>query len=228
MVDRMNKHQKNNSSLVIDSKALDKAYKRLDPDQVNFYEAAFKYPMVCCNAPAGCGKTLVAVLASLELLNEGIIDKIYYIRIPDDRSLRLGFLPGTEDEKQYIYTAPFYDACSSLGIQPEMIDDAKIDGTIVTCTDIVMRGMNINKSSVIIDESQNGRLSDLKLILTRLSDNCKCFLLGHAKQYDNFKGENDHAFERYIEHLCTQSWAINCKLTKNHRGKISQWADNLV
>lgn len=215
------------SSLVINSKELDRAYKKLDKDQLNYFNSFSNHIITCVNAASGSGKTFVAVLAALQAFNQGEVNKIYYIRIPDDRSLRLGYLPGTSDDKQSIYTTPFYNACTSLGLRDEDIDIARDNNEIVLCTDIVLRGTNICNSFVIIDEAQNGRLSDLKLILTRISDNCKVALIGHSAQYDNFKGINEKAFEKYIDHLTKKSWAIECKLTKNYRGKLSSWADEL-
>ena len=213
------------SSLVINSKELDRAYKKLDKDQLDYFNSFSNHIITCVNAASGSGKTFVAVLAALQAFNQGEVNKIYYIRIPDDRSLRLGYLPGSSDDKQSIY--PFYNACTSLGLREEDIDIARDNNEIVLCTDIVLRGTNICNAFVIIDEAQNGRLSDLKLILTRISDNCKVALIGHSAQYDNFKGTNEKAFEKYIEHLTKKSWAIECKLTKNYRGKLSSWADEL-
>ena len=204
------------SSLVINSKELDRAYKKLDKDQLDYFNSFSNHIITCVNAASGSGKTFVAVLAALQAF-----------RIPDDRSLRLGYLPGSSDDKQSIYTTPFYNACTSLGLREEDIDIARDNNEIVLCTDIVLRGTNICNAFVIIDEAQNGRLSDLKLILTRISDNCKVALIGHSAQYDNFKGTNEKAFEKYIEHLTKKSWAIECKLTKNYRGKLSSWADEL-
>lgn len=225
----MNKHTASStySSLIINSKELDRAYNKLDEDQLYYFKSFNNHLISCVNAPSGSGKTFVAILKALQTFNEGEVNRIYYIRIPDDRSLRLGYLPGTSDDKQSIYTLPFYNACNNLGIRDEEIDMARNNNEIVLCTDISLRGTNINNAFVIIDEAQNGRLSDLKLILTRISDTCKVALIGHSAQYDNFKGTNEKAFEKYINHLTKKSWAIECKLNKNYRGKLSTWADEL-
>lgn len=227
-----NKHNNGKSNniaveaLEIDNRAIDKARDKLDQDQKAYYDAFNDYDVVCVDAPAGTGKTYVAVMKALYLYSTGDIDKIFYIRIPDDRSLRMGFLPGTEEEKQAIYTAPFYCICEYLGIQPEMIDMAALNREIILTTDVSLRGVTIDRSFVIIDEAQNGNISDLKLILTRITDKCKVALIGQSSQYDN-KNISDNAFRRYINHFTNKPWAIECKLTHNYRGRISQWADQL-
>lgn len=213
-------------SLEIDNKTIDRSRDKLDDDQKKYYDSFDEYSVVCVDAPAGTGKTYVAVMKALYLYSIGKINKIFYIRIPDDRSLRMGFLPGTEEEKQAIYTAPFYCICEYLGIQPEMIDEAVENREIILTTDVALRGVTIDNSFVIIDEAQNGNISDLKLILTRITDRCKVALIGQSSQYDN-KSMSDHAFRKYIDHFATRKWAIECRLTKNYRGKISQWADQL-
>ena len=101
------------SSLVINSKELDRAYKKLDKDQLNYFNSFSNHIITCVNAASGSGKTFVAVLAALQAFNQGEVNKIYYIRIPDDRSLRLGYLPGSSDDKQSIYTR-----CVSEILQP--------------------------------------------------------------------------------------------------------------
>lgn len=214
---------------IIDSREIDNYYRKLDSYQREYYHTLLNddYQMVCVNSPAGTGKTTIAVMAALEMLRKQEIGKIFYVRFPDDRSLRLGYLPGDEEDKTSSYTKPFFNACEEFGILQEGIYDMEENGQVELCTDISMRGTNISDAAVIIDEAQNSRFADLKLVLTRIKDNCKCALIGYSGQVDNFKGEEEHAFEKYIEHMTKQSWAIECKLPKNYRGKLSTWADKL-
>lgn len=208
---------------------LDRYYNRLDKHQKAYYQSLLDKAasVVCVDSPAGTGKTTIAVMAGLQLLQQGEVDKIYYIRFADDRSLRLGFLPGDTVDKTSIYMTPFYDACLELGVDKFHVDAMITQEQIVLCTDIAMRGINISKSFVIIDESQNARFNDLKLVLTRIKDDCKVALIGHSLQCDNFKGKNEKAFLLYIDHLCKKNWAVRCELPINYRGRISSWADVL-
>lgn len=211
-------------------KVIDRFYKRLNDEQKAYYEALIDNStiVVCSNSVAGTGKSTIAVMAALELMDEGRINHIYYVRFADDRALKLGFLPGDEMEKESLFMNPFYSACEEFGLDEYRVDDMIIKKQIILCTDIGLRGCNIENSMVIIDEAQNAHFADLKLVLTRIKDNCKCALIGHSGQNDNFKMKtNDHAFERYIDHLCEKEWAKKINLVKNYRGKLSSWADAL-
>lgn len=208
------------------SKDRDRFYGKLDEFQRAYYDSIIKKSVVCVDAPAGTGKTSVAVLAGLQMLAQGSISKLIYLRFPDDRSLKLGYLPGVLEDKQMYYMYPFYEACSDCGLQKETVDELIEYEVIELCTDIGMRGRNLRSSYVILDETQNARFGDLKLVLTRLHDDSKAVMIGHNGQCDNFKG-NDNSFNRYIEHLCKKDWAVSCELPKNYRGKISRWVDEL-
>jgi phosphate starvation-inducible protein PhoH len=209
------------------SREVDKFYNRMDDYQRNMYSSIFDKSVVCCNCKAGTGKTTIAVAAGVTMLNRGIVNKIVYLRFPDDRSLRLGFFPGNMDEKSQYYFYPLFEALYNFGFRDEDIENYIYNEQIEICTDVALRGRNIEKSLVICDESQNARFSDLKLALTRLHDSSKCFLLGMSAQRDNFKGTEEYAFEKYIDHLTQKSWAVNIDLVKNYRGKISTWCDEL-
>lgn len=213
-------------AILMNSKERDRFYAKLDEHQRNYHTAILSKSVVCCNEKSGTGKTSVAVLAGLQMLAEGKVSKISYIRIPDDRSLKLGYLPGDLEAKCEYYFYPFYDACIECGLQIEAVDELIEQGMIELTTDLGMRGRNLKKSFVIIDECQSSNLSDLKLILTRLLDDCICVMLGHSGQFDNFC-VSDRAFERYIEHMCKKPWAVKCDLPINYRGKISRHADEL-
>lgn len=211
-------------------KDMDRYYQKLDPYQKEYYERLIdtKTSVVCVDSCAGTGKTTIAVMAALQLLGEDRAARIFYIRFPDDRSLRLGFLPGDTTDKTSIYMTPFYDACLEFGLSRDHVESLIAEDRIQLCTDIAMRGINISRAFVIIDESQNARFNDLKLVLTRIKDDCKVALMGHSGQQDNYKGTPDNAFKRYINHLCIKPWAAQCSLKCSHRGRISAWADQLT
>ena len=191
------------------SKNMDRYYQKLDNFQKDYYQAILDNPVVCVDAKAGTGKTTIAVMAALQLQKEGKISHIYYVRFPDDRSLKLGYIPGDAEAKQEMYTFPFKQTCYEFGLSYSDIGSMKENEDVIFDTDIAMRGTNIEKSLVIIDEAQNGHLSDLKLVLTRIHDDCKCILIGHSGQYDNFKGKNDNAFVSYIKHLTKKPWTVS-------------------
>lgn len=211
----------------------DKFYEKLDPHQKEAYDCLLsdKYNVVIFDAKAGCGKTTLAFLAGLNMLRDGKVAQVLYIRIPDIRAGKLGFLPGELDEKESIYMQPAYDACLENGLQPHAVDALRMKGMIEFGTDVTMRGRNLKDCFVIIDEPQNADMETLRLILTRLHDNSKCVLSGHSGQMDNpperFGKEGFNAFEVYTLHLLLKPWAVKCSLPINYRGKVSRWADDI-
>ena len=82
------------------------------------------------------------------------------------------------------------------------------------------------KKVVIIDESQNFTVAELKKTLTRCGDDCKIFCIGHTLQCD-LKDDSKSGFRRYIEHFRGYDNVSVCNLTVNHRGWISSHADEL-
>jgi predicted ribonuclease YlaK len=90
-----------------------------------------------------------------------------------------------------------------------------------------MRGINIKEAAVIVDETQNASFKDLKLLLTRLHDDCHVALIGHTAQIDNENCVKEKAFIHYMEHFCKKQWAQRVDLKHNYRGKISAYADAL-
>ena len=85
---------------------------------------------------------------------------------------------------------------------------------------------NLKKKVIILDEAQNYTVADLKKTLTRCSDDCKVIVVGHDKQCD-LKDKNTTGFMKYIDHFRGHENCEICELTINHRGWLSQFADEL-
>ena len=206
----------------------------LDDEQKNFINSVWDKEklIIFCNAKAGTGKTFLATGVADMLVKYGLYEGIVYI-VSTYGENRQGYLPGTITEKSEVYFEPFYQALISCDINPNIaINDESMvnqkNGTgYVTClTHTFLRGTNFEKKVIIIDEAQNFKLDELKKTLTRCADSCKVICIGHDKQCD-IEDANKSGFVKYIEHLKEKPWACVCNLTKNYRGKISQWADEL-
>ena len=103
----------------------------------------------------------------------------------------------------------------------------KYDEAYVTLiTHTFLRGDNLKHKIIILDESQNFTVSDLKKTLTRCSDDCKIIVIGHEKQCD-LSDKMKSGFKKYIDHFFGHDHCQVCQLTINHRGWVSQWADEL-
>lgn len=219
----------NTSGVDFISKEIENLKKKLDGTQMKLYNSIIDNLVTCCNAKAGTGKTTVATMAAFDLLQKEIVSKIYYIRFPDQLMQSLGALPGDIDEKEDYYFQPFYQACEEIGLDRYHLErDFVPQETVQLETIITMRGVNIKNAAVIIDETQNACFKDLKLILTRLHEDCHVAMIGHTAQIDNYHCAKEKAFIHYMEHFCSnKQWAQRVDLKKNYRGKISAFADAL-
>lgn len=207
-----------------DTTERDRMYQKYSDEQLAFYHAIQDKLFIGCNACAGSGKTLVSLHCAIELLSQSKVSRVIYVRVPSDRDKKLGYLPGTLEEKCSILWAPAYDALMTLGVQKEAIEQLEEEQQIFFTSDIGLRGCNLEKSVAIIDEAQNADVESLRLILTRFKDDSHVVLIGDSLQNDNRSHRND--FETYCNYMCEPAWGTKVTLTKNYRGKLSKHAEN--
>lgn len=207
----------------------------LDEEQKEFVNAILNPEklIIFANAKAGTGKTLMAVATANLLVQHNVYDGIVYIVSPVQEE-KLGFLPGSADEKISIYTAPLYDALIKLGINPytaviqEGVENQKNGTGYIDCiSHVYLRGCNLENKVVIIEETQNMYVDELKKVLTRISDTSKTIVIGHSGQCDLYHHPENSGFVKYIEHFKDKGYAQICELNTNHRGIVSSWADEL-
>ena len=190
--------------------------------------------MVMVNAPAGTGKTFVTLGTANMMYQYKRYDKIIYMMAATQQE-KLGHLPGSSSEKLAPYFLPLYDAAQAIGLNPytdinPCTDDwqSNGDGFIDCMSPNFLRGRNIDAGTIlIVDESQNFYLDELKTILTRVHDGAKCIVIGHTGQCDLFKHPERSGFAPYIEHFKDKERCQVCELHTNHRGWISLHADLL-
>lgn len=206
----------------------------LDDEQKAFVDAIMDQnkSIVFCDAPAGTGKTTLAMGAANILVQDkrNELDGIVYIVSPYGEG-KQGYLPGSITEKSEVYYEPAYQAMIEVHMNPysDVCADAmtakrKGEGFVKLLTHTYLRGTNLQKKVVILDEAQNYTVSELKKVLTRIHDNCKVIVIGHTGQIDIRGGSG---FQKYLEHFDGQELCAVCKLTTNHRGWLSTFADEL-
>ena len=206
----------------------------LDEDQIAFVEA-IKDPektIIFCDAPAGTGKTTLAMGAAQILVQDrrNDLEGIVYIVSPYGEQ-KQGYLPGSITEKSEVYYEPAYQAMIEVGMNPHvdvcsesMTVKKKGEAYVKLLTHTYLRGTNLQKKVVILDESQNYTVPELKKVLTRCHDSCKVIVIGHTGQIDIRGGSG---FSKYLEHFEGHEKCAVCKLTTNHRGWLSTYADAL-
>lgn len=99
---------------------------------------------------------------------------------------------------------------------------------IQCATHTFLRGTNFENKVVIIDEAQNYYFDELKKVLTRLHDSCKIIVIGHEGQNDLFDHPERSGFVPYLNWFAGDDRTAVCRLVENHRGWISQHADELT
>ncbi|MGQ4548652.1 PhoH family protein [Dermabacteraceae bacterium P13077] len=133
--------------------------------------------------PAGTGKTYLAVAMAVQALLAQKINRIILTRPAVEAGERLGFLPGSLNEKIDPYLRPLYDALHDM-LDPESIPRLMGAGTIEVAPLAYMRGRTLNDAFVILDEAQNTTPEQMKMFLTRLGFNSTMVITGDVTQVD--------------------------------------------
>jgi phosphate starvation-inducible protein PhoH and related proteins len=202
---------------------------KMDSHQLNYDSAIRFFKFIMVDAKAGTGKTTIAVKNALEDLKTGRVDIIRYVRFVDQRTQKLGYLPGNDKEKEQGFMFPFFEAMEECGMRAEDVWRLIGQGVIEMSTDIHMRGRNMKRTFLIVDECQNGDTEDMKVVFTRVDDATKTVAIGHSGQTDRKlpKVAGLIPFQVYQRHMLKKSWAKSCPLVTNYRGDVSQWADEI-
>jgi phosphate starvation-inducible PhoH-like protein len=133
--------------------------------------------------PAGTGKTYLAMAKAVQALQAKQVNRIILTRPAVEAGERLGFLPGTLNEKIDPYLRPLYDALHDM-LDPESIPRLMQAGTIEVAPLAYMRGRTLNDAFIILDEAQNTTPEQMKMFLTRLGFGSKIVVTGDVTQID--------------------------------------------
>ncbi|HLJ25115.1 MAG TPA: PhoH family protein [Candidatus Angelobacter sp.] len=152
-------------------------------NQRRYLDAIEKYDMVFSIGPAGTGKTYLAVAMAVSALNNKKVSRIILARPAVEAGERLGFLPGTLQEKVDPYLRPLYDALYEL-MDQERVDRCLEKNIIEIAPIAFMRGRTLNDSFIILDEAQNTTSEQMKMFVTRLGFNSKAVITGDITQID--------------------------------------------
>jgi phosphate starvation-inducible PhoH-like protein len=153
------------------------------PNQARYMEALETFDMVFAIGPGGTGKTYLAVSMAVSALLSKQVTRIILARPAVEAGERLGFLPGTLQEKVDPYMRPLYDALHDL-LEADKLESFLEKGIIEVAPLAFMRGRTLNDSFVILDEAQNTTSEQMKMFLTRLGFNSKAVITGDVTQID--------------------------------------------
>jgi phosphate starvation-inducible PhoH-like protein len=133
--------------------------------------------------PAGTGKTYLAMAKAVQALQRKEVSRIILTRPAVEAGERLGFLPGTLNDKIDPYLRPLYDALNEM-MDPELVPKLMASGTIEVAPLAYMRGRTLNDSFVVLDEAQNTTPEQMKMFLTRLGFGTRMVVTGDITQVD--------------------------------------------
>jgi phosphate starvation-inducible PhoH-like protein len=160
--------------------------KVLAPKTINqrrYLEAIERHDLVFGIGPAGTGKTYLAVAMAVSALLTKRVSRIILTRPAVEAGEKLGFLPGTLQEKIDPYLRPLYDAIYDM-LESEKIEKFTERGVIEVAPLAFMRGRTLNDAFIILDEAQNATPEQMKMVLTRQGFNSKMVVTGDATQID--------------------------------------------
>jgi phosphate starvation-inducible PhoH-like protein len=152
-------------------------------NQKLYLDAIEKNDLIFGIGPAGTGKTYLAVSMAVKALIDKKVNRIVLTRPAVEAGERLGFLPGTLQEKIDPYLKPLYDALYDM-LDVERVDRHLERGVIEIAPIAFMRGRTLNDSFVILDEAQNTTPEQMKMLVTRIGYNSKAVVTGDVTQID--------------------------------------------
>ncbi|MCB1021803.1 MAG: PhoH family protein [Acidobacteria bacterium] len=152
-------------------------------NQMRYFEAMDRCDMVYGVGPAGTGKTYLAVAQGVNALLNKQVRRIILARPAVEAGERLGFLPGTLQQKIDPYLRPLYDALYDM-LEAERVEKLIEKNVIEIAPLAFMRGRSLNESFIILDEAQNATSEQMKMFITRLGFGSRAVITGDVTQID--------------------------------------------
>jgi len=151
--------------------------------QKAYVEAMERHDLTLALGPAGTGKTFLATVLAVRMLQERKVEKLILTRPAVEAGERLGFLPGDLQQKVDPYLRPLYDALHTL-LGAEKVAALLEKGVIEIAPLAYMRGRTLADAFVILDEAQNTTTAQMRMVLTRLGERSRMVVTGDPTQMD--------------------------------------------
>ena len=159
---------------------------RLKPrteNQKEYIRTVAENTITFCQGVAGSGKTHIAIGMALEYLLDEKVKKIIITRPVVESGEKIGYLPGTAEEKLHPYLLPLLDEVNHF-IPAAQYISLKTNNKIEIVPLGLMRGRNFHNAFIVADECQNASYDQLKMLLTRIGMDSKMVLTGDVAQSD--------------------------------------------
>jgi len=186
-------------------------------------------PLVTMTGIAGSGKTFLTLMAALSGLNKKKYDRIIITRSIQTVGKDIGYLPGTIKEKMNPWIAPIIDNFRHAFKDTAYFELMRDKGQIEVAPMSFIRGRTFNNSFLIVDESQNSTIHELKTVITRIGENSKIVLLGDIEQIDTpYIDTLSNGLTVVTEKFKNESLAGHITLIKGERSKLATLASRVI
>ena len=178
---------------------------------------------------AGSGKTFLSLMAALEGLQEDRYSRIIITRSLQPVGRDIGYLPGDLKEKMDPWLAPIFDNIKHAFKDTTYVDIMMEKGTIEVAPLSFIRGRTFPNSFVLVDESQNASIHELKTIVTRVGENSKIVLLGDTDQIDTpYITKRSSGLNIVTEKFKKSSLHAHIHLPRGQRSNLATEASRLL
>ena len=186
-------------------------------------------PLVTLTGLAGSGKTFLSLMAALEGLHEGMYQRIIITRSIQPVGRDIGYLPGTIDDKMTPWLAPVMDNVRHAFKDTAYFNLMMQKGQIEVAPLSFIRGRTFPDSFVLVDESQNATIHELKTIVTRVGENSKIVLLGDTDQIDTpYITKKSNGLSIVSEKFKNSALHAHVHLPRGQRSNIATEASRLL
>lgn len=188
-------------------------------------------PLVSITGLAGSGKTFLTLMAGLSGMTQGLYERVIITRSMQPVGRDIGFLPGDLQEKMAPWIAPIIDNYrhgfkdKDLSYFELMMEKGKIEVAPMS----FIRGRTFANSFIIVDESQNSSIHELKTVITRVGEDSKIVLLGDIEQIDTpYLDTLSNGLAVISEKLRSSELSGHITLIKGERSPIATMASKLL
>jgi len=186
-------------------------------------------PIVTLTGLAGSGKTFLAIMAGLEMIQEGTYNRIVITRSIQPVGRDLGYLPGDIKDKMDPWLAPIMDNLRVAFKDTSYFKLMFEKGTIEVAPLSYIRGRTFNDAVVLVDEAQNATIHELKTIITRVGMGSKIVLLGDTDQIDTpYINKRSNGLSIVINKFMNSSLSAHVHLSRGQRSELASEASKIL
>jgi phosphate starvation-inducible PhoH-like protein len=191
---------------------------QLNEEQKQAKQTILDSTITVLKGQAGSGKSLLAAQVALDMLFRKEVEKIILTRPAVNSGEEIGYLPGDKDAKLAPYTAAIYDNMYRL-YNKDKVDKELSEGKIEVIPLGFMRGRNLSKCCIVVDEGQNITHKQMELLLGRICNGSKMIICGDVYQVD-LRNKKDSGFDFICKNFTNVPNFSVFTLKQNHRDPI--------